>query len=51
MLLPTAGNGHARDPSKRYTLLALLAFAVALAVKTGVARARPHAIPIKKHGR
>jgi hypothetical protein len=28
-----------------------MAFAVALTVKTGVAMARLHAIPIKKHGR
>jgi Transposase DDE domain len=42
---------HLTDPKKLCTLLALLAFAVALTVKTGVARARLHAIPIKKHGR
>ncbi|MGH8649293.1 MAG: IS4 family transposase, partial [Burkholderiales bacterium] len=42
---------HLTDPDKLCTLLALLAFAVALSVKTGVARARLHAIPIKKHGR
>jgi len=42
---------HLTDPNKLCTLLALLAFAVALAVKTGVATARLHAIPIKKHGR
>ena len=42
---------HLTDPNKLCTLLALLAFAVALTVKTGVARARLHAIPIKKHGR
>ena len=42
---------HLTDPHKLCTLLALLAFAVALTVKTGVAKARLHAIPIKKHGR
>ena len=42
---------HLIDPDKLCTLLALLAFAVALTVKTGVAMARLHAIPIKKHGR
>ena len=42
---------HLTDPDKLGTLLALLAFAVALTVKTGVARAGLHAIPIKKHGR
>ena len=42
---------HLTDPDKLCTLLALLAFAVALTVKTGVAMARLHAIPIKKHGR
>lgn len=42
---------HLTDPNKLCTLLALLAFAVALTVKTGVARARLQAIPIKKHGR
>ena len=42
---------HMTDPNKLCTLLALLAFAVALTVKTGVVRARLHAIPIKKHGR
>ena len=42
---------HLTDPDKLSTLLALLAFAVALTVKTGVAMARLHAIPIKKHGR
>jgi hypothetical protein len=42
---------HLTDPIKLTTLLALLAFAVALTVKTGVAMARLHAIPIKKHGR
>jgi hypothetical protein len=42
---------HLTDPDKLGTLLALLAFAVALTVKTGVARARLHDIPIKKHGR
>ncbi len=42
---------HLTDPDKLGTLLALLAFAVALTVKTGVAMARLHAIPVKKHGR
>ena len=42
---------HLTDPNKLCTLLALLAFAVALTVKTGVANARLHAIPIKRHGR
>jgi len=42
---------HLTDPRKLTTLLALLAFAVALSVKTGVANARRHPVPIKKHGR
>src|SRR5471030_2437903 len=42
---------HLTDPNKLCTLLALLAFAVALTVKTGVAMARLHPIPVKKHGR
>jgi len=42
---------HLTDPDKLSTLLAIMAFAVALAVKTGVAMARLHPIPIKKHGR
>jgi hypothetical protein len=42
---------HLTDPDKLATLLALLAFAVALTVKTGVAMARLHPIPVKKHGR
>ena len=42
---------HLTNPDKLCTLLALLAFAVALSVKTGAARARLHAIPIKTHGR
>jgi Transposase DDE domain len=42
---------HLTDPDKLCTLLALMAFAVALAVKTGVAMARLHPIPVKKHGR
>ena len=42
---------HLTDPNKLCTLLTLLAFAMALTVKTGVARARLHAIPTKKHGR
>ena len=39
---------HLTDPHKLCTLLALLAFAVVLTVKTGVAKARLHAIPNKK---
>ncbi len=42
---------HLTNPDKLCTLLTLLAFAVALSVKTGAARARLHAIPIKTHGR
>ena len=42
---------HLADPAKLSTLLALLALAVALSVKTGVAAQRLHAIPVKKHGR
>ena len=42
---------HLTNPDKLCTLLALMAFAVALTVKTGVAMERLHAIPIKKHGR
>jgi hypothetical protein len=42
---------HLTDPNKLSTLLSLLAFAVALTVKTGVAKACLYAIPIKKHGR
>jgi len=42
---------HLTDPDKLCTLLALMAFAVALAVETGVAMARLHPIPVKKHGR
>ena len=42
---------HLTDPDKLCTLLALLAFAVALTVKTGVAMARLHPIPVKNHGR
>src|SRR5674476_1550984 len=37
---------HLTDPDKLGTLLALLAFAVALTVKTGVAMARLHPIPV-----
>jgi hypothetical protein len=40
---------HLTDPDKLCTLLALLTFAVTLTVKTGLATARLHAIPIKKH--
>ena len=42
---------HLTDPDKLGTLLALLAFAVVLTVKTGVAMARLHPIPVKNHGR
>ena len=42
---------HLTNPDKLSTLLALMAFAVALTVKTGVAMERLRAIPIKKHGR
>ena len=42
---------HLTDPDKLCTLLALLAFAVALTVKTGVAMAHLHPIPVKNHGR
>src|SRR6266851_1576779 len=42
---------HLTDLDKLCTLLALLAFAVALTVKTGVAMARLRPIPVKKHGR
>ena len=42
---------HLTDPDKLCTLLALMAFAVTLSVKTGVAMARLHPIPVKKHGR
>jgi hypothetical protein len=41
---------HLTNSDKLCTLLALMAFAVALTVKTG-AMERLHAIPIKKHGR
>ena len=44
-------GGHAPDyPEQLCTLLALFAFAVTLTAKTGVAMARLHPIPIKKHG-
>jgi len=42
---------HITDRDKLSTLLAVLALAVMLAVKTGVATARLQPIPIKKHGR
>jgi hypothetical protein len=42
---------HITDPGKLSTLLAVLALTVTLCVKTGVAVARLHPIPIKKHGR
>jgi hypothetical protein len=44
-------NTHLADPAKLSTLLALLAIAVALSVKTGVAAHRRAPIPVKKHGR
>ena len=42
---------HITDTGKLSTLLAVLALTVTLCVKTGVAAARLHPIPIKKHGR
>lgn len=42
---------HITDPGKLSTLLAVLALAVTLCIKTGVAAARLRPIPIKKHGR
>ena len=42
---------HLTNADKLSTLLAVLALAVALSVKTGVAAARRRPIPIKKHGR
>ena len=42
---------HLADPAKLSTLLALLALAVALSVKTGVAAQRLRPIPVKNHGR
>lgn len=42
---------HITDRDKLSTLCAVLALAVALSVKTGVAVARLNPIPIKKHGR
>jgi hypothetical protein len=42
---------HLTDPDKLGTLLALLAFALTLTVKTGVAMARLRPIPVKNHGR
>lgn len=42
---------HISDPDKLSTLLVVLALAVALSVKTGVALARLNPIPLKKHGR
>jgi len=42
---------HITDPEKLSTLLAVLALAVALSVKNGVALARLNPIPVKKHGR
>jgi len=51
MSAPQMEATHLADPDKLCTLLALMAFAVALTVKTGVAMARLHPIPVKKHGR
>lgn len=42
---------HITDRDKLSTLLAVLALAVALSVKTGVGMARLNPIPVKKHGR
>jgi hypothetical protein len=42
---------HLTNADKLSTLLALLALAVALSVKTGVTAARRRPVPIKKHGR
>lgn len=42
---------HITDRDKLSTLLAVLAMAVALSVKTGVAAAKLKPIPVKKHGR
>ncbi len=42
---------HITDRGKLSTLLVVLAIAVALCVKTGMAAARLKSIPIKKHGR
>jgi len=42
---------HITNPDKLSTLLAILALAVAMAAKTGVAAARLNPISIKKHGR
>ena len=42
---------HITDRNKLSTLLVVLALAVAMSIKTGVAAARLRPIPIKKHGR
>jgi len=42
---------HITDRGKLSTLLVILALAVAMSIKTGVATARLRPIPIKKHGR
>ena len=42
---------HLTDRAKLSTLLVVLALAVALSVKTGVAAAKVNPIPVKKHGR
>jgi len=42
---------HITDRGKLSTLLVVLALAVAMSIKTGVATARLRPIPIKKHGR
>ena len=45
------GVTHLTNPDKKCSLLALLAFAVAPTVITGVVMERRHAIPIETHGR
>jgi transposase len=42
---------HLRDPAKLAALMAIVAIALALSVKTGAAAARLAPIPLKKHGR
>ena len=44
-------TSHITDPEKLSTLLVVLALAVALSIKNGVAMARLKPIPFKKHGR
>ena len=45
------GAPHITAPDNLTPLLAVLALTVTLCVKTGIAAARRHPIPIKKHGR